>query len=217
MTILTTTFLRLNEEDTMSKWDLYETVYNKLWVQKVSLKPTRERIVERLKQLQLPALTLMDMSCGTGQLLDTLQAQLPHIKTVGIEPSRLGNVAHKNGHTVIVSTIEALNLNSQFGCICCTHAFPYYSDPVQAMRTFSEHLAEGGYLLIAHAETKNFYDRLALAFVKLTTSKAVYPTPQKMVGYLDPYFDVVETLKINAWYIPSITLYVAKKSRSIKA
>lgn len=198
----------------MSKWDLYETVYNRLWVQKVSLKPTRERIVERLKQLQLPEPTLMDMSCGTGQLLDTIQEQLPQIKTIGIEPSRLGNVAQKNGHEIMVNTMETLTLNRQFGCICCTHAFPYYADPVQAMQTFSEHLIEGGYLLIAHAETKTLYDRLALSFVKLTTSKAVYPTPHKMIGYLNPYFEIVETIKINAWYIPSITLYVAQKPRS---
>ena len=110
--------------------------------------------------------------------------------------------------------MEALALDQKFGCICCTHAFPYYNAPEQALATFSEHLLDDGYLLIAHAETKSFYDRLMLCIVKLTTSKANYPKPDHMRRYLSTHFNICETVQINAWYIPSITLYVARKKES---
>lgn len=199
----------------MSKWDLYENIYDKLWVQRVSLRPTRERIVEILKDLQLPVGKLMDMSCGTGQLLDDIKAHLPHLDIKGVEPSRLGVVARQKGHVVDVKSISEYSDEEKVGCICCTHAFPYYEAPKVAIKKFSEHLLGGGYLLIAHAETKTLYDRLMLPIVKLTTTKAVYPTPRMMLGHLEPEFEICETVQINKWYIPSITLYVARKREQV--
>lgn len=198
----------------MSKWDLYEHIYDRLWVQKFSLKPTRDRIIEKLKRLTLPQETLMDMSCGTGQLLDDIKIHLPHLATKGVEPSRLGRVAREKGHEIIETTISELKMKSTFGCICCTHAFPYYESPEQAIQTFSDHLDDNGYLMIAHAETKTFYDRLVLPIVKLTTSSATYPTPRQMRSHLERHFDICDIVQINAWYVPSITLYIARKSRS---
>lgn len=195
----------------MSKWDLYEISYDRLWVQKVSLKPTRENIINKLKSLQLPSLHLLDMSCGTGQLLDDIRSECPELTSIGVEPSRLGQTAQKKGHDVIEASMASLKLDQKFGCICCTHAFPYYDKPEQAIAAFAEHLLTDGYLLIAHAETKSLYDRLMLAIVKLTTSVANYPKPEQMRAYLSTHFEVCETVKINAWYIPSITLYIAKK------
>lgn len=198
----------------MSKWDSYAENYERLWVQKFSLKPTRTKLLKHLSKLQLPSLDLMDMSCGTGQLLDDIQVSLPQIKALGVEPSMLGDVARKKGHSVINATIGTLDLDQKFGCICCTHAFPYYEAPEQALANFSELLLEDGYLLIAHAETKSLYDRLMLCVVKLTTSKANYPKPDRMKLYLSEHFNICETVQINAWYIPSITLYVARKKES---
>ena len=196
----------------MSKWDLYENIYDRLWVQRVSLRPTRECIVDILKDLQLPTGKLMDMSCGTGQLLDDIKTNLPHLDIKGVEPSRLGAVARQKGHVVDAKAITEYAEEEKFGCICCTHAFPYYESPKMAIRKFSEHLLSGGYLLIAHAETKTLYDRLMLPIVKLTTSRAVYPTPKQMRHYLEPEFQVRDIIRVNAWYVPSITLYVAQKS-----
>lgn len=196
----------------MSKWDLYENIYDRLWVQRVSLQPTRERIIETMRGLRLPVDHVLDMSCGTGQLLDDMKTHLPHLRTLGVEPSRMGRAARRKGHAVMENAISELSLDDRFGCICCTHAFPYYDAPKQAIKTFHSHLEKGGYLLIAHAETRTLYDLMLLPIVKLTTSRAAYPTPKQMRNYLEPEFQVCDIIQVNAWYVPSITLYVARKS-----
>ncbi len=195
----------------MSVWNHYEKTYEKLWVQFISLKPTRKAVINVLKSMELPEKSLLDMSCGTGQLLDDLKSELPDIECMGVEPSRMRRTAISKSHKVLDSDVESFNLSEKFGCIVCTHAYPYYSDQQEAIFKFSEHTLPGGVLIIAHAETRTIYDRLMLMIVKLTTSKAKYPTHSEMIRYLDPYYKICEVIKINAWYVPSITMYVAKK------
>jgi SAM-dependent methyltransferase len=201
----------LIKEYNVQVWNRYENIYERLWVQKVSLKPTRDCVIEVLKTLNIPCPSFLDMSCGTGQLLDDLNLHLPNLDGIGVEPSRLGKLARKKGHKVIESMVEDFSLDTQFGCVLCTHAFPYYTSPKEAIASFSRHTLANGYLILAHAETKRLYDRIALALVKCTTSKANYPTPTAMLNYLQPYYEICNTISINAWYIPSITLYVARK------
>jgi ubiquinone/menaquinone biosynthesis C-methylase UbiE len=195
----------------MSVWNLYERTYEKLWVQHISLRPTRKAVIGALKKLKLPGNSLLDMSCGTGQLLDDLKRELPEIECVGVEPSLMRRTAISKGHKILDSDVENFNSSDDFGCIVCTHAFPYYSDQREAIFRFSEHTLQGGYLIIAHAQTKSIYDKLMLMIVKLTTSKAHYPTHSDMVDHLEPYYKICEVVKINAWYVPSITMYIAQK------
>lgn len=195
----------------MSVWNLYEKTYEKLWVQHISLRPTRKAVVSVLKRLNLPVNSLLDMSCGTGQLLDDLRRELPEVESIGVEPSLMRRTAISKGHKILNSDVESFKSSVKYGCIVCTHAFPYFSDQREAISRFSEHTLPGGYLIIAHAQTKSIYDRLMLMIVKLTTSKASYPTHFEMVNYLEPHYKVCEVVKINAWYVPSITLYIAQK------
>lgn len=195
----------------MSVWNLYEKTYEKLWVQRISLRPTRKAVMNVLKRLKLPVNSLLDMSCGTGQLLDDLKKELPEIQCIGVEPSLMRRAAISKGHIVLDSDVENFKSSEKFGCIVCTHAFPYFSDQREVISRFSKHTHEGGYLIIAHAHTKSIYDRLMLMIVKLTTSKASYPTHFEMVNYLEPYYIICEVVKINAWYVPSITMYIAQK------
>ncbi len=195
----------------MSIWNLYEKTYEKLWVQHISLRPTRKAVIRALSSLHLPENTLLDMSCGTGQLLDDLKRDLPEIKCMGVEPSLMRRAAASKGHKILESNVEHFESTEKFGCIVCTHAFPYFSDQQDAISRFSEHTLPGGYLIIAHAETKTIYDLLMLKIVKLTTSKANYPAPSKMKELLEPYYKICDVVEINAWYVPSITMYVARK------
>lgn len=195
----------------MSIWNLYEKTYEKLWVQHVSLRPTRKAVIDVLYHLHLPESTLLDMSCGTGQLLDDIKRELPEMECMGVEPSLMRRTAVSKGHKIIDCDVENFKSSEKYGCIVCTHAFPYFSDQFDAISRFSEHTLPGGYLIIAHAETKTIYDRLMLMIVKLTTSKAKYPTRIEMAKQLEAHYKICEVVKINAWYIPSITMYVARK------
>lgn len=195
----------------MGIWDGYKQIYDRLWVQKVSLGPTRVKVIDVLKQYGTLEGELLDMSCGTGQLLSDIRVAFPNFELEGVEPSALGQVAMAKGHKVTVGTIEDTYLIKLYDVVVCTHAFPYYDDPVHAIKQFSACLKPGGLLIIAHAHTENLYDRVVLALVKLTTSKATYPSADRMHGLLQADFDYREQLQINPWYIPSIILHVAHK------
>jgi 2-polyprenyl-3-methyl-5-hydroxy-6-metoxy-1,4-benzoquinol methylase len=195
----------------MGIWDRYKQVYDGLWVQKVSLEPTRLKVIDVLRQYGTLEGELLDMSCGTGQLLSDIEAAIPSLSLEGVEPSALGQVATEKGHRVIVGTIEDMCLTKAYDILVCTHAFPYYVDPSHAMTQFSACLKPGGLLIIAHAHTENLYDRIILALVKLTTSKAIYPSANKIHGLLQKDFVYREQIQVNQWYIPSIILHVAHK------
>lgn len=195
----------------MSIWDAYSRVYDHLWVQKVSLGPTRRMVLKVLCVHNCFDGPLLDMSCGTGQLMSEVLAYYPRADITGVEPSALGQVAQRKGLTVIPQSIETLNLNRTYQTILCTHAFPYYKDPNLALDQLAYHLRPGGLLIIAHAHTNSIYDKCMLFLVKLTTTKAHYPKSEQMMQYLSSRFDVISEHKVNAKGIPSIVLYVAQK------
>ena len=203
----------------MSIWDRYTHLYDRLWAQKFSLEPTRLAVTQSLKTyieshaLETPFEALLDMSCGTGQLLSDLKTAQIASYYLGVEPSKLGQVAKEKGHMVTNENIETFDTLKSYDVITCTHAFPYYKDQALAIKRFSEWLNEEGILVIAHAETKTLFDRLVLVLVKLTTSKAHYPSPDEMTKMLTAHFKVLEHVQVNKWYIPSITLYVCQKKR----
>lgn len=195
----------------MGIWDKYEKIYDKLWVQKVSLGPTRKVIKRKLRALDPRGKSIIDIGCGTGQLLCEVQEAWPEASVVGVEPSKMGNEAARKGIKVIRASIASLRGKRLYDIALCTHSFPYYQDKPKAIKKLAQLIAPEGYLLVANACTNTLYDKIALGGVKITTSKAEYPSEKEMRAYLEPYFEVVEVVQINKRYIPSIQLYIAKK------
>lgn len=195
----------------MGIWDSYEKIYDKLWVQKVSLEPTRRAVRAQIKRLAGEEASLIDIGCGTGQLLDEIRRDHPQFEYTGVEPSRLGQVAKERGLFVREVSIAKLRGDEDYDFVLCTHSFPYYSNKEKAIKKLADLTKSGGYLLIAHATSDTRYDKVMLQGVKLTTSKANYPSEAEMLKYLAPYFTEVEVVGVNKWYIPTIKLYIAKK------
>lgn len=197
-------------EVTMGIWDKYENIYEKLWVQKVSLGPTRKGILNVLGKLE-GIRSLLDMGCGTGQLLEEIQEQYQDLQLMGVEPSAMANKVGERGIPIKKASIATLRGRTLYDVIVCTHSFPYYGQKEIAIHKLATMTNEGGYLLIANAITDTWYDKVGLFFVKLTTSKAMYPSEVQMRQYLEEDYEVVEVIKINKWYIPTIKLFVARK------
>lgn len=72
-------------------WDYWADKYEKLWVQKYSLTPTRQMILHELEPLVADAgkFRVLDVGCGTGQLLREMQQRFAgmELELTGIDIS----------------------------------------------------------------------------------------------------------------------------------
>lgn len=203
-------------------WDFWADKYERLWVQKYSLSPTRKRIVGILKNImnnKNKKYRILDSGCGTGQLLRDIQGEFPDydIELVGIDFSS-GMIAEarrksRNIDYRISDIQEFTEDERSYDIIVCSHSFPYYKNKEEVIHRFSGLLTENGCLIMAQASQNNLYDSLVMPFVKLTTSKAAYPGVSSVVGMLEPYFRDIELERIKEkFYMPSIYMFVGFKS-----
>ena len=202
-------------------WDFWADRYERLWVQKYSLSPTRRRIVNRLKKIigdKNRKYRILDSGCGTGQLLRDIQGEFEgfEIELSGIDFSS-GMIAEARRKSedidYKVSNIEESTGNEKsYEIIVCSHSFPYYKDKAMVIQKFAGLLAEGGCLIIAQASQNNLYDSLVMPFVKLTTSKASYPGVRDVVKMLEAHFNDIETEQIKErFFMPSIYMFAGFK------
>ncbi|MBN2008512.1 class I SAM-dependent methyltransferase [candidate division KSB1 bacterium] len=194
-------------------WDFWATHYNSLWVQRVSLGPTRSEIIQHLTERQ--RCKLLDVGCGTGQLFGDIRDQLPNarIDYLGIDASpAMIEVAKRNnpeGTFMVSSIMDFLAVHNSYDVIVCAHAFPYFPDKAMTLFKLKTMLKPRGSLLLAQASTNNLLDWLVLSFVKLTTSRAQYLSINAMRTLAAPVFpQPSEAVRINrSRWIPSIYLF----------
>lgn len=159
-------------------WDFWAPRYDRLWAQRLSLAPTRAAIRAQLRGR--PPGHLLDMGCGTAQLLDLLaeDAAGAGLDYTGVDASPAMIAAARRKHPAArlygadLMAFEAAP--GAYDTIVCAHAFPYMPDKSAALARLAGWLRAGGRLLLAQACAENGYDRIALAVVKRTTSPAQY-------------------------------------------
>jgi len=181
-------------------WDFWANRYEKLWVQKYSLKPTRDLVVAELRNYLTASnekeINLLDVGCGTGQLLEDIKKALyhPNLKVTGIDNSeQMVVLATKKLANVKVIVGDALDLpfsDNHFDFLSCCHSFPYYPDKLKALQEFKRVVKPGGYLFLVQASENNIYDKVVMKLVKLTTGKAVYPSKKQIR-------DLIEHAELN--------------------
>ena len=201
-------------------WDFWADKYENLWVQKYSLAPTRKAIIQFL----LPILKkdekykILDMGCGTGQLLRELQSIFYdfNIEYIGVDASsNMINIAKSKDvkTTYYTCTIEDFKFSiEEFDIILCSHSFPYYVEKNKALNKFHGLLKKNGFLFLAQASANSFYDAFAMFFVKFTTSKATYPSVNNILALTKGKFTKINIVKIKErFYMPTIALFMLKK------
>lgn len=207
-------------------WDFWAGRYEKLWVQKYSLKPTRELVIAQLKKHIGPNKkvkgNLLDIGCGTGQLLTELEDEFKefNLSLTGIDSSKqmvvfahhkLTNANANANSNVEVLVGDALNLpfaDSQFDFLTCCHSFPYYPDKLKALREFKRVLKPEGFLFLVQASENSVYDKVIMKLVKLTTGRASYPSKAQIRELAEAAgFNLVEQKRLESeFFMPSIIL-----------
>ncbi|KPU44825.1 putative methyltransferase YcgJ [Oxobacter pfennigii] len=206
--------------NTTKIWDYWANKYDGLWVQKYSLTPTRKAVISTLSSVldKGKKIKLLDMGCGTGQLIREIKTKFKDydIECTGVDISnRMIDICKNKDKTssYITSSIENFEYNEgEFDIIICTHSFPYYQDKAKAIEKFHRLLKKNGYFILAQASVNSFYDSLAMFFVKLTTSKAAYPSIDEVLNLIRGKFKSIDIVSIKEKaFMPAICLFLFLK------
>lgn len=201
-------------------WNFWADKYDKLWVQKYSLKPTRDYVTSALAEINRnKKMEILDLGCGPGQLISEIIQKYNNIEVTGIDFSdKMLEISNKRNPSAkhIKMDAEGLSkLDNKYDIIICTHSLPYYKEPKNVFKQLHRVLKSDGKILIGFASGNSFYDKFILSFVKLTTGKANYPSDNNFRLLITPYFKV-ENLKIikEKIFMPRIAVYTLKKVQS---
>ncbi|MDE6712431.1 MAG: methyltransferase domain-containing protein [Lachnospiraceae bacterium] len=202
------------------KWENLAHKYNRLWVQKYSLGPTRREVLKIiLPKLQADAsLKLFEAGCGTGQLIQEIARQYPQINYLGIDAAQnmieLAKESAK-GENIRFQTcpIESFADTEKYDIILCTHAFPYFPDKEETLCKFSDLCNLGATVIIVNSSTNSLKDLLINFFLKATTSKAGYLSVKEMkVLFQNAGLNLQEVKVIREkFYMPTIALFHLEK------
>jgi predicted TPR repeat methyltransferase len=186
-------------------------------VQKYSLKPTRNYIIKALsKYIKNDEIKVLDLGCGTGELIFELKNKFNNFEITGIDFSeKMLEISKKRNPSAKHLKMDASELNvldTKYDIIVCTHSLPYYKEPKNVFKHLNNLLSDEGKLLIGFASGDSIYDKFILGFVKLTTGKANYPSDNEFRAMIFPFFEV-ENLKIirKKFFMPRIAVYTLKK------
>ncbi len=202
------------------KWENLAHKYNRLWVQKYSLGPTRREVLKIvLPKLQADAsLKLFEAGCGTGQLIQEISEQYPQINYLGID------VAHNmiglakesvKGQNILfqLCPVEDFKNTEKYDIIICTHAFPYFPNKEETLCKFADLCNPGATVIIVNSSTNSFKDLMINFFLKATTSKARYLSVKEMKVLFHNAGLKLQEVKVirEKFYMPTIALFHLEK------
>lgn len=118
----------------------------------------RSRRARWLARLPVPARSVLDVRCGTGQALGQLRAE--GWRTVGTTTSKAHAVkAAERGVDVVRGGIEAVS-GTRFGLITLFHVIEHVESLREALRGLDELLLPGGYLVLEYPSARSWLKRL---------------------------------------------------------
>ncbi|MGM0396769.1 MAG: class I SAM-dependent DNA methyltransferase [Bacillota bacterium] len=198
-------------------WDFWSKRYHRLWVQKKSLKPTREYVVDMIqREWNRGARDFLDLGCGPGELIHMANERIGSIDITGIDFSKgmlvVSRERNPGARHLLLEAEKLEELKESFQIISCTHSFPYYRNKKKVLEDIKEILKPDGKLIIAFASGNSLYDRMALSFVKLTTGSAYYPSDKEFREMARENFHV-ESMHIirESFYMPTIAIYILRR------
>ena len=194
-------------------WDFWARHYESLWVQRVSLGPTRKEVLRHVPVRS--GLVLLDIGCGTGQLRGDLQEHFGStpFSYTGVDQSAAmvaeARAKTPGGAFVVASAADYAAPPGSCDMIVCMHAFPYFRDQRTVVQGFAKMLKPDGTLILAQASMNTVYDAVVLSGVKLTTTRAHYLGRRRMRALVDPILGVApEEVRIgSSVLLPSIILF----------
>lgn len=197
-------------------WEKLAHKYNRLWVQKYSLGPTRREILKiALPMLEEnPNLKILDIGCGTGQLIGEISSQYKELYYLGIDVAKnMIEIAKSNNKEknieFRVCPVENFTCQEKYDLIICSHSFPYFPNKEETLKKIAALCNPHGQVIIVNSSTNNLKDLIINFFLKATTSKARYLSIKEMKKLFQAARLKVKKIKIirERFYMPTIALF----------
>lgn len=203
-------------------WENLAPKYNGLWVQKYSLGPTRREVKKIVLPLlaENPELQILEVGCGTGQLIKEISEQYPGVHYLGIDVAQnMVEIAAKDNTGKNVSfqhcPVEDFMSEEKYDVILCTHAFPYFPEKAEVLKKMAGLCKEKGRVIIANSSTNSLKDLLINFGLKATTSKAKYLSIEEMKKLFEGAGLDLKDVRIirERFYMPTIALFDTERNR----
>ncbi len=195
-------------------WDFWAKRYHKLWVQKESLKPTREYVVNLIQEeCNYTSMSLLDIGCGPGELIHMVKERIKDAEITGVDFSKgmieASKKKNKGTRHLLLDAENLSGIDEKYDVVVCTHSIPYYNDKSKVLHEINRLLKSEGKFIIAFASANNLYDKIVMSLVKLTTGPAQYPSDKEFRDMIKGVF-IVESRHIirESFYMPTISVYV---------
>lgn len=201
-------------------WEKLAHKYNRLWVQKYSLGPTRKEVLKIVLPLleKNSQVKILDIGCGTGQLIGELSRVNASVNYLGIDVSenmiKIAKTDNEGENIKFkVCAIEKFETKEKFDIVLCTHAFPYFPDKENILKKIAALCNKNAAVVIVNSSTNTIKDLVINFFLKATTSKARYLSIAKMKKLFSLAELNVRDIRIirEKFYMPTIALFYLER------
>ena len=207
--------------DIYSVWDKLANKYDRLWVQKYSLTPTRSRVKQIISDhFNAGEFTLIDLGCGTGQFLSELRESSLNCRLIGIDKSpdmiKQANSREKDIDFMCLD-IDKEELTQRFtagsiDAVVCCHSFPYYKNKANVLMKLHTLLKANGIVIFVQASVNNIYDKVVLQVIEATAEKADYLSRKAFRLLTEECFKTTDEFTIHErFFMPSICGVILRK------
>ncbi|MFW6285743.1 MAG: class I SAM-dependent methyltransferase [Nanoarchaeota archaeon] len=109
--------------------------------------------LEFIKKIKKNNLKVLDIGCGSGNLLQKIKKLNTNIDITGIDiSSEMVKTAQKNNNTkkIYQKNIEKESLNQKFDVITLMGVFPYFKNPKKTIKNIDNMLKPEGYIIFTY-------------------------------------------------------------------
>lgn len=141
-------------------FDRWSDSYDRELLQRLTYRPLHDAVLSELKDHRLTS--VLDLGCGTGQLLTRLARSLPDSNVVGLDYSQamLAKADVRTDSALVRGDAGALPFGpGSFDLITCTESFHWYVDQRSTVQQLERLLRPGGKLIIGSIAAFGSLDR----------------------------------------------------------